>query len=90
VGGIVKLTRPRIRLACVGSMLVLATACTIGSVEPPYTPPQSSDSQAAAPEDPLVGRLTGELTDAGAMTHLQALQKIADEHGGNRAAGSPG
>ena len=24
------------------------------------------------------------------MKHLQALQKIADDHGGNRAAGTPG
>ena len=30
------------------------------------------------------------MSDAGAWKHLQALQKIADEHGGNRAAGTPG
>ncbi|HVD80243.1 MAG TPA: M20/M25/M40 family metallo-hydrolase [Propionibacteriaceae bacterium] len=45
----------------------------------------------AAPSDgPLVEQLTGEVSDARAMKHLQALQKIADEHGGNRAAGTPG
>ena len=35
-------------------------------------------------------RLAGEVSDARAVKHLQALQKIADEHGGNRAAGTPG
>jgi aminopeptidase S len=29
-------------------------------------------------------------SDAPVATHLKALQKIADEHGGNRAAGTPG
>ncbi|WP_232667628.1 M20/M25/M40 family metallo-hydrolase [Pseudonocardia sp. TRM90224] len=35
-------------------------------------------------------QLAGEVSDAGAMTHLTALQKIADENGGNRAAGTRG
>ena len=35
-------------------------------------------------------QLAGEVSDARALKHLQALQKIADEHGGNRAAGTPG
>jgi aminopeptidase S len=30
------------------------------------------------------------VSDARAFKHLQALQKIADEHGGNRAGGTPG
>jgi aminopeptidase S len=38
----------------------------------------------------LVRQLTREVTDTGALMHLQALQKIADEHGGNRAAGTRG
>jgi aminopeptidase S len=37
-----------------------------------------------------VQQLSGEVSDARAWKHLQALQKIADEHGGNRAAGTPG
>jgi aminopeptidase S len=37
-----------------------------------------------------VQHLAGKVSDAGAMKHLQALQKIADDHGGNRAAGTPG
>ena len=89
MSAIAKLTRPRFRFACVGSLLVRATACGTRPV-PSHARRQPSSAQAAAPEDPVVGRLTGELTDAGAMTHLQALQKIADEHGGNRAARSPG
>ena len=90
MGATVTLTRPRIRLAGVGAMLVLATACGVGMVEPPHTPSQSSGSQPAAPEDPLVGQLIGEVTGTGAMTHLEALQRIADENGGNRASGEPG
>jgi aminopeptidase S len=38
----------------------------------------------------LVNQLAGEVSDARAMKHLQALQKIADEHGGNRASGTSG
>ncbi|MDN5858245.1 MAG: M20/M25/M40 family metallo-hydrolase [Pseudonocardia sp.] len=35
-------------------------------------------------------QLTSAVTVDGAMAHLQALQDIADEHGGTRAAGTPG
>ena len=35
-------------------------------------------------------RLAGEVSDARAVKHLEALQRIADEHGGNRAAGTSG
>jgi aminopeptidase S len=38
----------------------------------------------------LVRQLAGDVSDARAMKHLQALQKIADEHGGNRASGTRG
>jgi aminopeptidase S len=38
----------------------------------------------------MVQQLAGKVSDARAMEHLQALQKIADEHGGNRASGTPG
>jgi aminopeptidase S len=38
----------------------------------------------------LVQQLTSEVSDARAFKHLQALQKIADQHGGNRAAGTRG
>jgi len=44
----------------------------------------------AEPEDPLAPRLASQISDAGAMVHLEALQRIADQNGGNRAAPSAG
>src|SRR5687768_6638064 len=70
----------RLRLAFVGiSVTLAATACGVVAAEPP-TPP----------DGPLVQHLAGEVSDARAVKHLQALQKIADENDGNRAAGTPG
>ena len=58
---------------------------------PKATTPQSPrSSNAAAPVRPLVQQLAGEVSGARAVKHLQALQKIADEHDGNRAAGTSG
>ena len=56
----------------------------------PMASPSPPSSTATAPGEPSVQQLAGEVSDAGALTHLQALQKIADENGGNRAAGTPG
>ena len=42
------------------------------------------------PVGPLAQQLAGEVSVDGAWVHLQALQRIADENGGNRAAGTPG
>jgi aminopeptidase S len=76
-------TRPRIRLAFAGiSFILAATAC--GSAR------QSPGFNANVPDGPLVQQLSGAVSDARAMDHLQALQKIADQHGGNRASGTPG
>jgi aminopeptidase S len=70
----------RIRLAFAGiSVALVVVACGSVAAAPPIEP-----------DGPLVGQLTGEVSDAGAMKHLQALQKIADEHGGNRASGTSG
>jgi aminopeptidase S len=44
----------------------------------------------AEPEDPLAAKLASEISDAGAMGYLQALQRIADQNGGNRASPSAG
>ena len=82
------LARSCLRLAFVGVMLA-AAACGTGAVEPPSAPRLGS-SYATARDGPLVRQLTGEVSNAGAWTHLQALQKIADENGGNRAAGTSG
>ena len=77
---IVELIRSRMRLALVGiSLALVAVACGSVAAAPPIPP-----------DGPLVQQLTGDVSDARAMKHLQALQKIADEHGGNRAAGTAG
>jgi aminopeptidase S len=73
----------RIRLGFVGlSVALAATACSAVAAAPSPTAPQSYG--------PLVQQLAAEVSDASALKHLQALQKIADEHGGNRASGTPG
>jgi aminopeptidase S len=98
-------SRSRLTLVGI-SVILAATACSSVAVEPPPTPPQSPpssnatppqsppSSNATAPQSPpssnAVQQLAGQVSDARAVKHLQALQKIADEHGGNRAAGTPG
>jgi aminopeptidase S len=56
----------------------------------PLAPSSPPSSTATAPGEPSVQQLAGEVSDATALKHLQALQKIADEHGGNRASGTAG
>jgi aminopeptidase S len=88
------------------SVILAAAACESRALQPPHTappspsPPSSTATATAAqsqpspnatpPDEPLVQQLAGKVSDAMALKHLQALQKIADEHGGNRASGSPG
>jgi aminopeptidase S len=92
------LTGSRIRLALVGASVVLAVAaCGSGAVQPPPTMAPSPtaaaprpSSKATASEGPVVQQLAAKVSDARAFKHLQALQKIADEHGGNRASGTAG
>lgn len=82
------LARPAIRLAAMGIVAVLAAACGSGAVDaPPSAPPRSATTTA---DGPLVQQLTNAVAETGAMQHMQALQKIADENGGNRAAGTAG
>jgi aminopeptidase S len=71
------------------AVVLAATACGSGPGSSP-SPAQAPGSAAAASDAPLVQKLTDEVGVAGTMVHLQALQKIADEHGGNRAAGTAG
>ncbi len=48
-------------------------------------------STAPAPSvNSLQSRLVADVTGAGAFTHLEVLQRIADENGGNRASPGPG
>ena len=71
----------RLRFVFVGlSVALAATACGSAAVGAPPI----------APDGPLVQQLAGGVSDAGALKHLQALQKIADKHGGNRATGTAG
>ena len=76
-------TASRIRLALLGisiSIALAVTACGSSAV----------GAAPIEPDGPLVQQMTSEVSDARAMKHLQALQKIADEHGGNRASGTSG
>jgi aminopeptidase S len=82
------LTWSHIRLAFVGGSVALAAL--VGGSVALFTLSHSPPSSTTASDEPLVEQLAGEVSDAGAMKHLQALQKIADEHGGNRAAGTSG
>jgi len=75
--------RTRIRIAIAAATLGLVSACGSTVTETPNSTGQVADG-------PLAQKLASEVSDAGALVHLQALQKIADENGGNRAAGSPG
>lgn len=45
---------------------------------------------AEPPDEPLAQRLSNEVSEPAAFLHLEALQRIADENGGNRASPSPG
>ncbi|HEY0578465.1 MAG TPA: M20/M25/M40 family metallo-hydrolase [Pseudonocardia sp.] len=47
-------------------------------------------SSAPNAQSPLQAGLVKEVTGAGAFTHLEELQRIADQNGGNRATPSPG
>ena len=77
--------RSRVRRALVGlSAMLVAAACATGT-----TGPKPGDA-VSTPDVPLVQQLSAAVSSAGAMTHLQALQKIADENGGNRAGGTRG
>src|SRR6185436_4024048 len=73
-------TRARITRALVGFGIVVAVAACGSAATKPRP----------VPDAPLAQELTTAVSTAAAMTHLQALQKIADENGGNRAAGTRG
>lgn len=61
-------------VAALVSVLALLAGCATGS----------------PPPAPLGQELADKVTVDGVYRHLQALQDIADTHGGNRADGSPG
>src|SRR3954447_8785044 len=65
------------------SVLIGAAACSLA-------PTAQSGAGISVPDGPLMRQLRAAVSDGGAMTHLNALQEIADENGGNRSAGSRG
>jgi aminopeptidase S len=65
-------------------------SCAPAATSPvPSTPGEDRPGPPAANENPVPG-LAEEVSAAGAMVHLRALQDIADRHGGNRASPSAG
>jgi aminopeptidase S len=74
----------------VGIVLAVALVAAACSGSTPAPAPPVPTPSAAASDDPLVNRLIGQVSVAQALPHLQALQKIADAHGGNRASGTAG
>ncbi len=63
--------------------IAFAIVCTVVLVGCTSTTPTSSDNT-------LQSRLVAEVSGAGAVTHLEMLQRIADNNGGNRASPGPG
>ena len=85
----VRSARSRLGRVVAGLLVLLAAACgSPAGVSAPTTP--SADSAAAFPVGPLAQQLAGEVSVDGAWVHLQALQRVADENGGTRSAGTPG
>ncbi|MCE3556234.1 M20/M25/M40 family metallo-hydrolase [Pseudonocardia sp. RS11V-5] len=74
--------RTRLYWALLAVALVALSACGSGSQTPRPTAPVV-DGQ-------LAQQLKGAVGNSGALVHLQELQKIADQNGGNRATPSPG
>ena len=98
-------SRPRLALALILYLLLSGCGSTIpdtpstaepsiaqrSTAEPSTAEPSTVESSSVFPVDGhLAHRLANEVSDAGAFVHLEALQQIADENGGNRAAPSPG
>lgn len=74
-------------------LAALAVAgCGGGAPAPggPTSAPAAPGGPAPAPDPGLPGALASRVDGAGAFTHLQALQGIADRNNGNRVSGSPG
>ena len=63
------------------AVLMAAAACGLAPTGRP-------GAGISVPDGPLMQQLRAAVRDDGALTHLNALQKIADENGGNRSSGS--
>ena len=84
--------RVRWAFTAIAVLLVTATATACGSrpTPGPPAPPTEPPASVTVVDGPLAQQLTGAVSTDGAWPHLQALQRIADENGGDRAAGTPG
>jgi aminopeptidase S len=69
------------------ALVVIAVVLMVGCGSQVAQTPGSTGTVA---DRPPAHELAGEVSEAGAWVHLQALQNIADQNGGNRAAGTPG
>jgi len=65
------------------AVLMAAAACGLAPTGRP-------GAGISVPDGPLMQQLRAAVSDDGALTHLNALQGIADENGGNRSSGSRG
>lgn len=77
-------------LAVVVSAVVVLAGCGSQTAPAPNTEASRAPSGGQAGEGAQARKLANEVSDDAAMVHLQALQKIADDNGGNRASGTPG
>ena len=87
-------TMSRIQLILVGifALFLISAGATILAVSGPTDPPPQT-SQDGASSDPSTGlsaRLRDAVTAGGVMEHQRRFAAIAEENGGNRAAGTPG
>jgi Zn-dependent M28 family amino/carboxypeptidase len=73
-------------VAVVAAIALVAVGLSRASVGLAATP----GAEGAAPTAALADRLASEVTAAQATEHLAALQRFADDHGGNRAVGTAG
>ena len=80
----------RSRLGRVVGVLSVLLVAGCGSTAPAPSTAPPAGSAVDVPVGPLVEQLAGQVSVDGAWPHLEALQRIADENGGNRAAGTPG
>ncbi|MCR5977118.1 M28 family peptidase [Gordonia jinghuaiqii] len=81
-------------LATVAIAAVLVSGCTTDEPGEAARPRSSAPVSTPAVAPPITDVTPAALADAvsvtGVMGHIRALQQIADNHGGNRAAGTPG
>ncbi|GAA5161876.1 hypothetical protein GCM10023321_46750 [Pseudonocardia eucalypti] len=80
----------RLWVVLAASAAVVLAGCGSPATEAPNPPSGQVPSGAQPADGPPAPTLSGEVSDDAAMVHLRALQKIADDHGGNRASGTPG